>query len=154
MKFFVNAKDEINNKLKELFKESEIEIVENEEDADYIISRNVRDYEDITIVGENEYGRKSDIRLDEICYFETVGRDVYLTTIDDSYKIKERLYEVEELTENLKFIRVSKSHIVNVKMIKNVKSDFNSRYKLIMENDEKVFVTRTYIKEFRESLNL
>lgn len=154
MKFFVNAKDEINNKLKELFKESEIEIVENEEEADYIISRNVRDDEDITIVGENEYGRKNDIRLDEICYFETVGRDVYLTTTDDSYKIKERLYEVEELTENLKFIRVSKSHIVNVKMIKNVKSDFNSRYKLIMENDEKVFVTRTYIKEFRESLNL
>ncbi|MBG0765289.1 MAG: LytTR family transcriptional regulator DNA-binding domain-containing protein [Tissierellales bacterium] len=60
----------------------------------------------------------------------------------------------KELCENY-FFRTHRSYIINLDKVKEIDFYFNNTYLLILENmDEKVPVSRSYIKEFREAMNL
>ena len=56
------------------------------------------------------------LNLNSILFIETDVRDCYAHTIDDTYQVKFRLYELEELLPKC-FVRISKSAIVNVNHI-------------------------------------
>lgn len=84
--------------------------------------------------------------LDEVLFFETATDGVYAHTENDSYRIKYRLYELEEkLPKN--FIRVSKSTILNVKHIYSIQRNITSSSRVEFRNTHKeVFVSRMYYK--------
>jgi DNA-binding LytR/AlgR family response regulator len=55
-----------------------------------------------------------------------------------------RLYELEEKLNANDFFRAGKSVIINFNKIKSLKSDINGRIIVIMENDEKLIVSKQY----------
>lgn len=58
------------------------------------------------------------IKLEDIICFYTDDKNVYLRTKAGSYKVKYRLYELEEKVLNNKFLRISNAIIVNEEHIK------------------------------------
>ena len=52
------------------------------------------------------------------------------------------------------FLRVSKSMIVNLKKIKCVRSDISGRMEATLLNDEKIIISRGYVKEIKRRLDL
>ena len=86
-------------------------------------------------------------------YIESVDKRTFVYTKDDCFESKLRLYELEE-TLGTYFLRISKSMIVNLKKIKGVKSDLSGRMEATMLNDEKIVISRSYVKEIKRRLDL
>jgi len=99
---------------------------------------------------------------DEICmvnamdvlYFETVDNRMFLYTEENVMEMKQRLYELELILPGEDFIRISKSQIVNINKISSLRPEINRTILATMCNGEQLYVSRKYVKPFRELLSL
>jgi len=101
-------------------------------------------------------GKKDDVnhvlKLEDIFYFESVDEHVFCYTRHDTYEVKYRLYELEEILAPSKFVRISISMILNLAQIANFKSSFNGRMEAKLKNDEVVEIARTYVPVLKRRL--
>lgn len=90
--------------------------------------------------------------LAEILFFETDGKEIHAHTSDDIYKIKHRLYELEEILPGY-FMRVSKSTILNIRCIYAINRSVSTPCTVQFKNTHKqVYVSRYYYKPLRSRL--
>ena len=92
------------------------------------------------------------IPLAEILYFEAVGEQVFAYTTANLYSIKNRLYELEALYSDRKFIRCSKSMVVNIMKIESFRPAMESRFYAKMTNGEDIIISRMYAKNLKKKL--
>ena len=89
---------------------------------------------------------------DEILYIESVDGRTYAYTEDEVYKINYNLFQVEELLRDISFFRCSKSMIMNIDKVLQLKSLSSNRIDATMQNGEHIMISRTYASEFRRIL--
>lgn len=95
------------------------------------------------------------IHLKDVLYIESFGDDIYMHLIGEKNEhIKKPLYQLEEMLKPYHFIRISKSYIVNIRMITYIKVALNAKLNLELREGTKLDVTRSYVKTFKESLKL
>jgi two-component system, LytTR family, response regulator len=95
------------------------------------------------------------IGYQDILYFEALGKDVFCTDGIEQYKVKEKLFSLEEKLKAVGFIRVSKSYIVNISAIDRIVPWFNSTLLLKMVSKQPdIIVTRNYLNYFKDYLNM
>jgi len=109
--------------------------------------------EDVYLTGHNERGTKR-VEIRSVYYVETFGDDVYLVLRNGRLLTRSKLYQLEDMLKEKDFIRISKSHLVNIGKIKYIKPAINSKIELILNNDESVEVKRTYLKDFKDTLKI
>lgn len=98
--------------------------------------------------GEAEYY----FPLEKILFFETEEDGISAHTTSDIYKIKYRLYELEELLPGY-FLRISKSAILNTRKIFAIDRNLSSASTVSFQNTHKqVYVSRRYLKPLRDRL--
>lgn len=90
----------------------------------------------------------------EIFYFESVDKKTFLYTQTQVFETHLRLYEIEEKLAKLDFFRASKSTIINASKIKKLSAKFNGRLEVLLENDEKLIISRQYVPALKEILGL
>ena len=91
--------------------------------------------------------------LTEVLFFETEGERIYAHTTDDAFRIKYRLYELEELLPK-NFVRASKSAIVNTRKIYSVTKNLTASSLITFAGShKKVYVSRYYYNDLRLRLN-
>ncbi len=134
----------------QMIKETEIKIVCNSitQDIEKIIST-------LNIFDKKLTVKKNDeiffINISEVLYIDTVDKKTFVYTSDNVYETTLKLYELEEQFE---FFRASKSCIINIKYIKSLKSDFDRKIRVTMENEEQIIVSRQYAIELKELLGV
>jgi len=90
--------------------------------------------------------------LDEILFFETDGEQVFAHTKGDSFKVKHRLYELEEMLPR-QFSRAAKGTIVNTKQIYAIDRNLTSSSKISFSGTHKtIYVSRYYYKSLRDKM--
>lgn len=94
------------------------------------------------------------IRYHDIVYIEGFSKEAYINTLDSQYLCHYKLYELEELLDNYDFIRINKSIIVNINFIDYLLPETNSRYALYMDNNIILILARSYLKKFKERLEI
>lgn len=92
------------------------------------------------------------LKLSDILYFEAVGDQVFAYTAEEIYSVKKRLYELEAVYQDRKFIRCSKSVLVNLMQIESFRPALDSRFFARMKNGEDIMVSRMYAKELKKRL--
>lgn len=107
---------------------------------------------DMKITGTSE-GNMYVLEVDHIYYFESVDKKTFIYLHDKVYETSLRLYELEERFENTDFFRASKSTIINISKIKVITPIFGGRLEVILENDEKLIVSRQYVSILKRKLN-
>lgn len=90
----------------------------------------------------------------DVYYFEAVEQKVFAYCEKEVYEIKNRLYELTELLPVRHFLRISKSTILNIDKVKQLKPAFNGRFEAWLQNGEKVIISRQYVPDFKERLGL
>jgi len=91
--------------------------------------------------------------LDDVLFFETEGDYIYAHTANDAYRIKYRLYELEELLPK-DFVRASKSAIVNIRQIFSITRNITASSLITFVGSHKqVYVSRYYYNELRGRLS-
>jgi DNA-binding LytR/AlgR family response regulator len=90
----------------------------------------------------------------DVLYFESVDKRCFIYTAEDAYETSLKLYEIEESMAEAGFFRSSKSQIINLLKITSLCPDFGGRIEVVMDNGEKLIVSRQYSKLLKERLGL
>lgn len=89
-----------------------------------------------------------------ILYIDTVDRKTFFYTKDSVYETPFKLYELEERLAGEDFFRASKSVIVNFNQIRSLRPDLGGRLLLVMNNGEKLSVSKQYAPALKEKLGI
>ena len=92
-------------------------------------------------------------KLTMIYYIESVDKHTYVYTKGDCYESRDRLYELEEKL-GIWFVRISKAMIVNLRKIRNVSAEPGGRMVAVLLNEERVIISRSYVKEIKRRLGI
>lgn len=90
----------------------------------------------------------------EIFYFESVDKKTFIYTESQVLETHLRLYEIEEKLVKQDFFRATKSTIINVSKIEKLSPKFNGRLDVLLENGERLVVSRQYVPVLKEILGL
>lgn len=94
------------------------------------------------------------IEPEEVFYFESVEQKVFAYCKSEVYQVKSKLYELLDELPGWKFVRVSKSVILNLNKIKSLTPAFSGRYEALLKNGEKIIISRQYVGLLKESLGV
>lgn len=94
------------------------------------------------------------VKTDTILALEVNQGETTIYTTDKQYIIHEPLALWEKKLDGDPFMRVHRSYLVNVNHIREIQPWFNQTYQLTMSNGLKIPVSRSYLKSFREKMDL
>ena len=91
--------------------------------------------------------------LEELLFFETDGEQIYAHTANDAFRVKHRLYELEELLPHY-FVRVAKGTIVNTMQIYAINRNLTASSQVKFAGTHKqIYVSRHYYSSLKEKMN-
>ncbi len=97
-------------------------------------------------------GRKIEIPLVDIFYAESVDNRLFVYTSKESYEVRLKLYELEELLRGRTFLRVQKGMLINLMKIKSIKPALSGRYTALLKNNEEIVISRKYVPDLKKAL--
>ena len=90
---------------------------------------------------------------EDIYYFESVDKKNFIYTDTGVYETSLRLYEVEEILGDSEFFRATKSTVLNISKIKTISPRIGGRLDVVLDNGEKMMVSRQYVTILKEKLD-
>ena len=90
------------------------------------------------------------IDVKDIFYIETVDRKTFVYTKNEVYACSKSLIELEKELSFRYFVRISKTTILNMKVLDSVEPYVNHRLKANIANGETLIVSRTYIQNIKD----
>lgn len=94
------------------------------------------------------------IKLSDIYYFEAVDGKVFGYCKDSVYEVKQKLYELEDLTKGKNCFRASKSTILNIVKISSISPSISGRFEAVLDNGERAVISRQYVPVLKNMLGL
>ncbi|RJE85237.1 LytTR family transcriptional regulator [Paenibacillus sp. 1011MAR3C5] len=104
-----------------------------------------------SITGKKD-GRSHLIRLEDVYYIESTDNKTFLYSEKDVYECHYKLYELEEHLANSHFVRISKSCILNIAMLANVRALLNGKFEAQLVNKEKLIINRHYVQAIKDKI--
>lgn len=96
--------------------------------------------------------RMTQVFLHDIFYVEAVDNLVFAYTQNETFELKCKLYEFEDLYISQRFFRCSKSMVVNLMKIDYVYPILNGRFSARLFNGEEVIISRQYVPKLKSVL--
>ena len=97
-------------------------------------------------------GRKREIPIVDVYYAESVDNRLFIYTAKESYEVKLRLYELEEMLRGRTFLRVQKGVLLNLMKIRSIRPALGGRYTALLRNEEEVVISRKYVADLKKAL--
>ena len=72
---------------------------------------------------------------------------------EEQYKIKERLYQLEEMMDE-NYIKINQSCLANIKRIDRFSSSLGGAIMVLFDNGYKDYISRRELKKFKERMGL
>ena len=99
---------------------------------------------------------------DMVTIIETAGiirlygeqQKVFAETESGTFLIKYRLYEVENILKNQRFVRISNSEIINLRKVKNMDLSLSGTICVKLLNGRISYVSRRYVAKIKTLLGL
>lgn len=94
------------------------------------------------------------LNSDDLYVIYAESKKVFAATKDKVFKLGYRLYELEEILDSKKFIRISNSAIINIYKVDNFEASFNGLITINLKNGTKEYISRRYLKKVKKTLSL
>ena len=104
---------------------------------------------DLSFVGRNE-DRSVSIGISDIYYIENVERKLFLYTRDEVFRLDGTMPDIESRITDTGLVRISRTCIMNTDKLKEVRQIRNSHLEAVMDNDEKLIVSRKYLPDIKK----
>ncbi len=106
-----------------------------------------------TILGyDEETQREHRVSPGEILYLEIVDRKTYAYLKNHVWRVDYGLQEFLEKYDSTGFVRISKSMLVNIYHIAELKAQMNMRVNILLDNGEQIVLNRGYKNSFYDYL--
>lgn len=86
--------------------------------------------------------------------FYTEGKGVAAQTEKDVWEVRLRLYELEDVLDNRKFVRISNSEIINLDRVTAIDLSVTGTIRMTLDGETVCYVSRRYVKKIKETLKL
>lgn len=134
-------------------KETIIEITYN------VLDRRVEKLMEIVRSSEIQLEGKKDgllfnLDIQDLYYMESVDQRTFLYKEKQVFESNERLYVLEEKLAQTSFIRINKSTLLNMDYLECVQPLSNYRLEATLANDEKLIISRHYLKKVKQYLKI
>ncbi len=97
-------------------------------------------------------GKKTVIDFGSILYAESVDGKCFVYTDSDVFGVEYTLIQLEQILSDVNFFRCSKSMIINIDKVRQLKSLASNRIDATMCSGEHIMISRTYASDFRKRL--
>lgn len=97
-------------------------------------------------------GKKTVIDFRSILYAESVDGKCFVYTESDVFGVEYTLIQLEQILSDVNFFRCSKSMIINIDKVRQLKSLASNRIDATMCSGEHIIISRTYASDFRKRL--
>jgi two-component system LytT family response regulator len=97
-------------------------------------------------------GRIFFVKADEISWIEASGNYARLHVGAESHLLRETMNELETKLNPEKFLRIHRSHIVNMEHIKELQPWFQGEYVVILRDGTRLTLSRSYREKLNELL--
>lgn len=94
------------------------------------------------------------ISPEDIYRIYSENQKVLAVTDKGVYKLRMRLYQLEERLTGKKFVRISNSEIINLDQTANFDLSFAGTIQVKLKNGETTFVSRRYVSEIKKILGI
>lgn len=91
-----------------------------------------------------ETGKMSLVHTDDILYFDADGNYITVHTAEKNYLIYESLTNLETRLDPATFVRIHRSHIVNLDYIAEIETHFNGEYRVRLRTGQPLKWSRSY----------
>lgn len=105
---------------------------------------------DLCFVGK-ENDNDVRIELSNVYYIENVERKVFLYTKDSTYRLNEQMTDILTNTETTELVRISRTCILNIMHLREIRQIKNSHLEATLDNGEKIIVSRKYLKNLKDA---
>lgn len=107
----------------------------------------------VTVSGTAD-GKLYRLALGDTYYFEVVDGASFLYGEKEVFSCKLKLYEFEALCSGTMLFRCSKSMVLNAEKIDYILPSFSGRFEAVLENGERVMVSRQYVADLKRLLGV
>lgn len=129
-----------------------INAAQNSEELQKIINY----VENISKEKDNIIGYKNNelyiLPIDEIMVFYTLEQKCYCKKENEEYSVKKRMYELEEILNHKQFIRISNSHIVNIKYINSFDMNYTGNIRVKLKNGDILDISKRRVSKILKFL--
>ena len=94
------------------------------------------------------------LEVRSILAFFTKKKAVYAHTSNGDWRIKARMYELEESLPAGDFVRISQSEIVNIAAIKKLDLSFSGTISVQLKDGSRYYVSRRQLPAFKSKLGI
>ena len=88
----------------------------------------------------------------KVLYFESVDGKTFAYYPGEVFKVDFTLSQLIEVLDDINFFRCSKSMIINIDKVRELKSLSSNRIDALLINGEHILISRTYASDFRKRL--
>ena len=144
---------QIRSEINKRYTELEVHVC-NDEMTDEVrdVMGQLHGFFDTSLTGTDEIGNRCILRPAEIYSFYAEGQKVFALDATKKYTVSSKLYELEKDYDDLCFVRISKSEIINYKKIRNLDMSLTGTIKVIMKNGYETFSSRRNVARLKELL--
>jgi two-component system LytT family response regulator len=97
-------------------------------------------------------GRVFFIKADDIDWLEAEGKYVRLHVGKETHLLREAISSLESRLDPKKFLRIHRSHIVNIERIQELEAWFHNEYRVLLRDGTKLMMSRSCRKRLGELL--
>lgn len=94
-------------------------------------------------------GRTVSIDISDIYYIENVERKIFLYSQKDVYRYDGTMADIDSAITDTDLVRISRTCFMNVSHLKEIMQIKNSHLEALLDNDEKLIVSRKYLKDIK-----
>lgn len=109
--------------------------------------------EDMRLVGMSE-GYLRTVPANRVLYAESVDGSTFFYTEDAVMESNLTLADLESELAETEFVRATRQMLVNLAHVKGLRPYLNARLELILDNGEKVIVSRQYARTIKTRIGL
>ena len=103
---------------------------------------------DLTFTGKAD-DRTVSIGISDIYYIENVERKIFLYTDKEVFRYDRSMTDIESVVSGTELVRISRTCIMNTAHLKEIRQIRNSHLEAVMDNDEKLIVSRKYLPDIK-----
>lgn len=124
-----------------------VEYPEYDKTVDRLISK-IRNMS-INFTGRAD-GKTVSIDISDIYYIENVERKIFLYSKQDVYRYDGNMTDIDSAIADTDLVRISRTCFMNVSHLKEIMQIKNSHLEALLDNGEKLIVSRKYLKDIKK----
>ena len=95
-------------------------------------------------------GKSVSIDVSDIYYIENVERKIFIYVKNDVYRYEGSMADIDSVIGDTDLVRISRTCFMNASHLKEIMQIRNSHLEAVLDNDEKLIVSRKYLKDIKK----